>query len=98
MTQNPTLIIKGSQYPLEVYHHIKEGWQRMTVVRVTFDGSLKSRTQAIFATPGKGKIVLHGKNTNYDAAISLLMSAIQNALQDGRLSCRDDDVAKEFSV
>ena len=98
MSQNPTLIIKGSNYPLQVYHHIKAGWERLTVVRVTFDGSLTSRQMAIYATPGKGQVVLHAKNINYDAALSLLMSQIQTALADGRLSYRDDDVAKEFSV
>ncbi len=97
MTQNPILIIKGSNYPLQVYHHIKSGWSAMTVVRVTFDSSLESRKMAIYATPGRGKIVLHAKNTNYDAAVNLLMSAIKEAVLNGRLTCRAD-IAKEFPV
>jgi len=96
VSQNPTLIIKGSHYPLQVYHHIKKGWQRMTVVRVTFDGSLASQKKAIFSAPGKGKIVLHGMNANYDAAVELLMGEIQKALSDGRLVCRDNQTRLDF--
>lgn len=96
MTQNPTLIIQGSHYPLQVYHHIKKGWQRMTVVRVSFDSSLASRKLAIHAAPGKGKIVLHGKNASYDAAVELLMVEIQKALSDGRLVCRDNEIRRDF--